>query len=126
MTPEQSGFNPAAELHKSANRAPMHAPGGEVGDLHICTECDSDLVHPIQWAPVDRLHWRVELRCPECELRTLDLYRQRALDRFDLILDDATQSLIDDLARLEQANMEDELERFIANLAQDLVLPEDF
>jgi hypothetical protein len=34
--------------------------------------------------------------------------------------------VIDDLADLTRANMEDEAERFLAALRDDLLLPEDF
>ena len=95
-------------------------------NLHICPSCDSPLVYPVEWAAVDMTHWRVELRCPECEWSEAGLHEQAVLDRFDQILDSGTDSLVEDLRRLQRANMEDELERFGMALNADLILPEDF
>ena len=83
-------------------------------------------VPPLEWAPVDTCHWRVELRCPECEWTSAGLYEQSALDRFDQILDDGTDSLLEDYRRLQRSNMEAEIERFSVALSTDLVMPEDF
>jgi hypothetical protein len=48
------------------------------------------------------------------------------VDRFDIELDRGTDMLIEDLARLMRANMEDEIERFVSALYADHVLAEDF
>lgn len=95
-------------------------------DLHVCPECTSTMVYPTDWVPVDLAHWRVDLRCPECEWRQAGLYEQGVLDRFDTILDAGTDSLVHDLGRLQRANMEDEVERFSLALEQNLIVPEDF
>jgi hypothetical protein len=100
--------------------------GAVVADLHICPECGSGLVHPLEWEPAGSGHWRVALRCPECEWRSVGLYEQGVLDRFDQVLDAGADSLQADLHKLERMNMEEELRRFSALLAGDLVLPEDF
>jgi RNase P subunit RPR2 len=95
-------------------------------ELHVCSECGSGLVHPVDWSEAGRSHWHVELRCPECGWQDAGVYHQDVLDRFDASLDAGTAALIDDLADLTAANMEDEAERFVAALGADLVLPEDF
>lgn len=95
-------------------------------DLHVCPECSSRLVYPTDWAPVDGCHWRVELRCPECYWHQVGLYEQSVLDRFDEVLDAATDAMIADLRHLQRSNMEYELERFNLALGSDLILPEDF
>jgi hypothetical protein len=100
--------------------------GAVVADVHLCPECGSGLVHPIDWATAGEGHWRVVLRCPECEWRSVGFYEQAVLDRFDQLLDAGTDSLKADLRKLERMNMEEELRRFSALLAGDLVLPEDF
>jgi hypothetical protein len=97
-----------------------------VADLHVCPECGSGLVHPIDWATAGEGHWRVVLRCPECEWSSVGFYEQAVLDRFDQILDAGADSLRTDLRKLERMNMEEELRRFSALLGRDLVLPEDF
>jgi predicted RNA-binding Zn-ribbon protein involved in translation (DUF1610 family) len=94
--------------------------------LHICPECGSDFVYPLDWAQAGDAQWSVDLRCPECEWRGTGVYGQEILDRFDVALDAGTAAVIDDLADLTRANMEDEAERFLAALRDDLLLPEDF
>ena len=48
------------------------------------------------------------------------------MDRFDEELDRGTEALVEDLTRLQQANMEDEIERFTSALASDAIWPMDF
>jgi hypothetical protein len=109
-------------------RKPANVGGGADGvvDLHLCPDCGSGLVYPLDWMAMDAAHWRVSLRCPECEWRSVGLFEQAVLDRFDRILDAGTETLYADLRNLERVNMEDELRRFNAALGEDLVLPEDF
>lgn len=97
-----------------------------VAELHRCPECASELVHPLQWDPVDMRRWRVALRCPECEWRAVGIFGKADLDRFDDILDAGTDAMVANLRRLQQANMEYELARFNLALGNDLILPEDF
>jgi hypothetical protein len=68
-------------------------------------------VQPVEWAPVDRTRWRVELYCPDCGHRSAGVFPQRVLDRFDRILDDGTAALSEDLAELEGGRAED-IDRF--------------
>jgi hypothetical protein len=95
-------------------------------DLHICPECDRDLVYPVEWEEVSETHWEVLLRCPNCEWSSVDSYDQATVDRFDRVLDEGTEVLLRDLKRLEQANMEDEIVRFSKALEAGAILPEDF
>jgi hypothetical protein len=103
--------------------APLARPDA---DLHICPECDRDLVYPVEWEEVSETHWEVLLRCPNCEWSSVDSYDQATVDRFDRVLDDGTEVLLRDLKRLEQANMEDEIVRFSKALEAGAILPEDF
>jgi hypothetical protein len=95
-------------------------------DLHVCPECDRELVYPVEWEEASPTHWEVLLRCPNCEWSDLGVFDQSTVDRFDDELDHGTDALIRDLKRLTQANMEDETERFVAALGADAILPEDF
>jgi hypothetical protein len=95
-------------------------------DLHVCPDCRSELVQPIEWAPVDMRRWRVELRCPECNWESAGVFSQHVLDRFDAILDDGASVLLDNLSALEHSNMEQEVESFVAALETNVILPEDF
>ena len=67
--------------------------------------CASELVEPIEWASAGPERWRVALRCPNCEHWTEGVFSQECVDRFDERLDDGTTVLVQDLKRLEHANM---------------------
>ena len=95
-------------------------------DLHICPACSSELVLPVDWSPVSDRSWHVDLRCPECEWTGGGTYGQKVVDRFDEALDDGTEAVLNDLQRLTRANMEEDVEAFIAAIYADRILPEDF
>lgn len=111
--------------HPSRVELATETPRGDE-DIHVCPECGSEFVQPVEWAPVDMRRWRVELRCPECGWGSAGVYSQRVLDRYDAILDDGASVLVEDLSALEHSNMEDEVESFVAALATNVILPEDF
>jgi hypothetical protein len=94
--------------------------------MHLCPSCSSTLVQPVDWRELTGGHWRVVLRCPECDHWSRKSYSQRDVDHFDEELDRGGQELIDDLRALTRANMEEELDRFALALASDSILPEDF
>ncbi len=95
-------------------------------ELHVCPQCRSELVYPVAWEEADRSRWAVSLRCPNCEWRVTDLFEEDVVQRFDETLDRGTEALIADLRRLSRANMEEDIERFVAALTAGHVLPEDF
>lgn len=99
---------------------------GRARALHVCPCCDSELVYPTDWSPVGRRRWRVERRCPDCEWTAEGVFEQPVVDRFDDALDAGTEKLLDDLNLLARANMEEQVNRFVAALRDDLILPEDF
>lgn len=109
-----------------ATQRGRRAAGERETALHVCPECGSDFVYPLDWSQANDSHWTVDLRCPECEWQGSGVYDQEILDRFDVELDAGTAAVIDDLTDLTRANMEDEVERFVAALRGDLILPEDF
>jgi len=102
------------------------APASGAAALHHCPECDCELVHPIAWDEAGPAHWDVMLRCPNCEWCASGTYPQAAIDRFDAHLDRGTEILLEDLRRLVHANMADGIDRFVAALGADLIVPEDF
>jgi hypothetical protein len=95
-------------------------------DLHLCPSCSSGLVYPVDWEEAGPDHWEVCLRCPDCEWSDRGTFSQDDVERFDEELDRGTEALVQDLRRLMHANMEDEIERFVAALAADHILPDDF
>jgi hypothetical protein len=104
------------------------APGlADVGeDLHVCGECNSDLVFPVEWDEAGATHWEVTLRCPNCEWFGTGVFSQDVVERFDEELDRGTEQLVRDLKRMMHANMEDEIERFVHALEGDHIQPDDF
>ena len=103
--------------------APASRP---VRQLHECPCCDRDLVYPVEWEEASPTHWEVMLRCPNCEWSEVGRFDQPTVDRFDEQLDIGTEILLRDLRRLEQANMEEEIDRFVRAVNADAILPEDF
>ncbi len=95
-------------------------------ELHVCGSCSSELVYPIDWEEAGTSHWQVTLRCPNCEWNGTGVFEQHAVERFDEELDRGTHALVRDLKRMVQANMEEQVERFIDALQDDLIVPEDF
>jgi predicted RNA-binding Zn-ribbon protein involved in translation (DUF1610 family) len=108
-----------------AGRSPQKAPR-RAADLHVCPTCGSELVIPVDWAPAPNRQWRVELRCPNCKWTGGGVYSQEVVDRFDETLDIGTEAMLNDLNLLARANMEDEVERFVACIHAGNILPEDF
>ena len=96
------------------------------GELHVCPDCDRELVFPVEWSEVSPTHWEVLLRCPNCEWSEVGNFDQPTVDRFDEQLDIGSEILLGDLKRLQQANMEDEIDRFVRAIDADAILPEDF
>src|SRR3954453_14190930 len=87
-------FEPLAAA--AAGGAPA-GPATAVDDLHICPECDRDLVYPVDWEEASVTHWEVELRCPNCEWNEVGTFDQATVDHFDEQLDMGTEALIKDL-----------------------------
>jgi len=97
-----------------------------IEDLHVCGTCESELVYPVDWEEVGETHWEVQLRCPNCEWAGTGVFEQDSVERFDEELDRGTEALVRDLKRMMQANMEDEIERFVNALQAGHIIPEDF
>lgn len=96
------------------------------GRLHICPECDGDLVYPVIWdeRPGDR--WQIERRCPDCEWHGVETHGQSEVEVFDDALNDGTEELLRALRSMSHANMEEDVDRMIDALRNDLIEPMDF
>jgi hypothetical protein len=94
--------------------------------LHVCFHCAGELAYPLDWIEEGPRHWRIVLRCPECEARREGVFEQASVEELDEQLDRAAGALLSDLKQLTQANMEDEVEFFIRALDADLIVPSDF
>jgi hypothetical protein len=103
-----------------------HAPVQPEQDLHICLDCDSRLVYPVEWEEAGPENWSVLLHCPNCDICREGVFSQDTVESFDERLDDGADALARDYKRLMRANMAEELERFRGALESDAILPEDF
>ena len=112
------------ELPKAEQR-PVPADGA-TEHLHVCFNCTSELVYPLDWCEEGLRHWRIVLRCPECESRREGVFEQTCVEQLDDELDRASSALLGDLRRMTHANMSEEAEFFIKALDADLIVPSDF
>ncbi len=94
--------------------------------LHICSECESDMVYPVTWEECHGNAWEITLRCPDCEHWHTGEYSGDVVDQFDDALNDGTEQLLSDLRTFARVNMEEDVERFVRAIDQDLILPMDF
>jgi hypothetical protein len=120
---------PAGSKHAGVVRSSRRAaPGTDVSpaQLHVCFHCSGELVFPLDWCEEGHRHWRIVLRCPECESRREGIFEQAAVERLEDELDRAAAALLGDLRRVTHANMSDEIEFFIRALDADLIVPSDF
>jgi len=99
---------------------------GASEQLHVCFHCAGELVYPLDWSEEGERHWRVVLRCPECESRREGVFEQAAVERLDDELDRGSSALLGDLRRMTHANMSEEVEFFVRALDADLITPGDF
>jgi hypothetical protein len=94
--------------------------------LHRCPDCASDLVQPVTWAEASEDCWELVLSCPNCRWCDGGVYTHAEVADLEERLDDGLADMLEDLQRLAKANMADEMDRFIAALRDDHILPEDF
>jgi hypothetical protein len=95
-------------------------------DLTICSSCGGHFVYPLRWSAVGAQHWRIELRCPDCEERGTVVEHQLVVDQFDVMLEQGAADLARDLHAFVQLTIDAEVEALHASLASGLLLPEDF
>ena len=94
--------------------------------LHICPDCECRLVQPVAWSETENEEWELELSCPNCGWTVEDVFEQSAVEALEEELDEGLAAMLADLQRLTHANMVEEVDRFVAALSADLILPEDF
>jgi hypothetical protein len=94
--------------------------------LHVCPDCQSELVQPIGWGQVSEDSWELELYCPNCGHTREGVFAQDDVAELEERLDEGVEAILTDLQRLTHANMADQIDRFVAALDADVILPEDF
>ena len=94
--------------------------------LEVCTGCDSDYVHPVEWSESGDEHWWMLLRCGECGAEREVTVANLIAQRFGDTLDEAARDIGRMVARLDAERMASEVEMFAAALERDLIDPADF
>lgn len=120
MRPENANQTPQASLQSDPASSESSTP------LHICPYCEGELVYPLDWVEEGPGHWRILLRCPDCEQVDTGVYPQAAVERLDDELDRGTAELLGDLRCITHANMSEEVDFFVRALQADVIVPSDF
>jgi hypothetical protein len=119
---------PQGKTESVSNGQELQAPDGACAAdlLHVCFNCAGELVYPLDWSEEGLRHWRIILRCPECESRREGVFEQGTVELLDDELDRAASVLLGDLRRMTHANMSEEVDFFVRALDADLIVPSDF
>jgi hypothetical protein len=117
---------PVEQIPDVLPRTTEEPPAEPHQELHVCIECASDLVYPVQWEESGSENWTVLLHCPNCDVYREGIFTQETVEVFDEELDRGADALARDYKRLMRANMADEIERFTGALRTGAILPEDF
>jgi hypothetical protein len=123
--PEPEAFvvgHPGAEVLDE--RAAMLAEVAH--DLTLCGACGCEFVQPVDWDEAGPRHWKLELRCPNCERHGTVVVEDEVVDHYDLELERGAARLARELHEAVEQGIEDEVARFAAALDSGLILPEDF
>jgi hypothetical protein len=123
---DQAAGLPDAVEQPAVTAVEESTPASEPTDLHVCPECTAGLVYPVEWEEHMGDRWRLSRRCPSCEWSGTGEFDQASVDRFDDVLSEGTEALLSNLRAMVRANMEDDVERLIAAINADLILPIDF
>jgi hypothetical protein len=111
---------------QATERPAERQPAEPFQDLHVCLECESGLVYPMEWEEAGPENWTVLLHCPNCDLFREGVFCQDTVETFDEELDRGAEQLAADYRRLMRANLADEIDRFVGALHAGAILPEDF
>ena len=107
-------LSPARGAAQASTSSVAYERRRDAEELHICFHCAGELVYPLDWSEEGPRHWRIMLRCPECESRREGVFDQAAVERLDDELDRGSSALLGDLRRMTHANMAEEIEFFVA------------
>jgi hypothetical protein len=121
----QGSGEPEVNVARGGERAPAEEVSSP-DHLHVCFHCAGELAYPLDWCEEGPRHWRIVLRCPDCESLREGVFEQAAVERLDDELDRGSSALLGDLRRITHSNMTDEIDFFVRALDADLITPSDF
>jgi hypothetical protein len=111
---------------QATERPAEHQPAEPFQELHVCLECGSSLVYPVEWEEAGSENWTVLLHCPNCDIFREGVFCQDTVESFDEELDRGAEQLAADYRRLMRANLAEDIKRFVGALHAGAILPEDF
>src|SRR5215218_4246253 len=88
------------EPRQPAPEGPEYGPAEPHQDLHVCFDCSSELVYPVQWEESGPDNWSVLLHCPNCSIYREGVFSQDTVECFDEELDRGADALARDYKRL--------------------------
>jgi hypothetical protein len=88
--------------------------------------CGRDFVNPVDWETVGAEHWRILLRCGECETRRVVTVTNAVARRYDVELDRRAAVLAASWERLDRERMIGEVEAMTVALRRGLIDAADF
>ena len=96
--------------------------------LHICPECKSKFVRPVDWHAADEeaSSWWLMLECANCGYSSEGIYSCEQVEQLEDAVEDSERELQKDLGRLSTANLAGDVNRFIGALQVNAITPEDF
>ena len=101
-------------------------PPREDLEAQTCPVCGSRLVYPEDWERSGTAAWTLQLRCPECETRREVTLGRASVEQVNRELYQGAQAMAREAALLTRRNFEEEVERIVAALERNLILPMDF
>jgi hypothetical protein len=110
-------------LARRTRRAPHEQPEGR---LELCGMCGRDFVNPVDWGPVGSGHWRLLLRCGECETWREVTVTNAVAQRYDVELQRRTHGLTAVLDGMDRERMLHEVQAMTIALELGLIDAADF
>jgi len=97
-----------------------------VSELLHCGACGCTMVQPVEWDGFGSRHWRIELRCPNCESRCTTIVEDDVAELCDRVHQRGVDQIERQMKILASINAEQQLSRLRFALDEGLLLPEDF
>lgn len=97
-----------------------------VDQLLSCGQCGCDMVQPVEWDGYGPRHWKIELRCPNCEARCSTVVEDDVAELCDRAHQQGARALQLILATISSERDERDVEQLRLALEMNHLLPEDF
>lgn len=95
-------------------------------DLTTCGACACSFVQPVDWDEAGPRHWRLTLRCPNCERLGTVVVGDEVVDQYDMVLEHGAAQIARVLHEIVETNIDDAARRLRSALDDGQMRPEDF